>query len=97
MVGGTKPRQKERGPANDRTRRSETGEQATTAGNQGLAIAAPAAAVTFIFRRSSDVTAKAFRGAPHRRTRGQPRKRFGGGPEPPERLKRNCTPVLFNF
>jgi hypothetical protein len=38
-------RQEEWGPRNDRTRRSETSEQATTAGNKRFAIAAPAAAV----------------------------------------------------
>jgi hypothetical protein len=38
-------RQEEWGPRNDRTRRSKASEQATTAGNKGFAIAAPAAAV----------------------------------------------------
>jgi hypothetical protein len=42
-------RQKERGDRNDKTRRPATREQATTAGNKGVAIAAPTAALAFIF------------------------------------------------
>jgi hypothetical protein len=67
-------RQKERRDRSGKTRRPATREQAASAGNKGLAIAAPGAAVAFIFRRSSDVTAKTSRCTPHRWTRRPPRK-----------------------
>jgi hypothetical protein len=67
-------RQKERGDRSGKTRRPATSEQAASAGNKRARNCSAGCSRSIYFWRNSDVTAKASRCAPHRRTWGQPRK-----------------------